>query len=740
MSVELAVYSADKIRAKVIERTIARRRQRAVIFETFLSAKKAFLENPPDVLVYEALRASPQEWKFFRNYAATHPGTEVLFLVGPARKAELAAAGWGGKTHLAEELDPEWIQAWVEERVRSAELAKAPPLHKTLLESRRRMKKTARKAVRRIPLAVALLLGAGVGFVLWSTTGLPRVEQLGEYGPLEASKVYSQDNVPLAEYYLERRTFVPPESIPERIKAAFVAAEDKNFYRHFGVDPARLFKATVENVRQGGFVQGGSTITQQLAKMLFLKSEKSIKRKVQEIALALRIERRYTKDEILGLYLNQAYFGTRAYGIEAAAQTYFGKSTADLTLAEGAVLAALPKAPSVYSPFRNPDRCRERRDYVLSRMLKNGTITRPEYDEAEATAVPEVFHAPVRKAPYFLDYLRSELEDKFGSRLQTAGLEVVTTLDFRVQEQAERAVAEGVAALRERGLAGLQASLVALDLAEGRILAMVGGTDYADSQFNRATQARRQSGSIFKPFVFLAALENGFRPQDAIVFERPRPAEGEETEAGENGGGNGGPTETVRIPLRVALAQSLNGPTVILARQVGLRTVFAAARRAGVRSEIRPYVSSVLGASEATLLELVAAYATLATSYLQDPVSVDRVIDRARPGIWKPQVRRDSVIDPKVLSGIRSFLRAAVLEGTAAPAGVLKRPVYAKTGTTNDAADAWFIGFDDRVAAGVWVGRDDGTPIAPEETGTTAALPIWVEFMKSLERMEPPPA
>ncbi|MBM3310825.1 MAG: PBP1A family penicillin-binding protein [Candidatus Aminicenantes bacterium] len=737
MSVELAVYSADRVRAKIIERTLARRRRRAVVFETFLSAKKAFLENPPDLLVYEALRASPQEWKFFRNYAATHPQTDVLFLVGSARKAELAAAGWGGKTCLAEELDPELIQALVEERAQSVELAKAPPLQKTLLESRRKMKKTARKAVRRIPLAVALLLGAGVGFVLWSTTGLPRVEQLGEYAPLEASKVTSQDNVPLAEYYLERRTFIPSERIPARVKAAFVAAEDKNFYRHFGVDPARLFRATVENVKQGSFVQGGSTITQQLAKMLFLKPEKSIRRKIQEIALALRIERRYTKDEILGLYLNQAYFGTRAYGIEAAAQTYFGKTTAELTLAEGAVLAALPKAPSVYSPFRNPDRCRERRDYVLSRMLKNGTVTKREYDEAAATAVPEVFHAPVRKAPYFLDHLRSELEDRFGSRLQTAGLEVITTLDYRVQEEAERAVAEGVEALRARGLEGLQAALVALDLADGRILAMVGGTDYAESQFNRATQALRQSGSVFKPFVFLAALENGFQPQDAIIYERPRSASGEEEglEEGGNGGPNGGETETVRIPLRVALAQSLNGPTVILARRVGLRTVFAAARRAGVRSEIRPFVSSVLGASEATLLELVSAYATLATSYAQDPVSVDRVIDRARPGIWRPQVRRESVIDQKALSGIRSFLRAAVLEGTAAPAGFLGRPVYGKTGTTNDAADAWFIGFDDRVVAGVWVGRDDGTAIAPEETGTTAALPIWVAFMKSLERM-----
>jgi len=735
MAVAIVVYSADRVRANIIGRSLGQRRREAAVFESFYPAREAVLKNPPDFLIYESLRGSPTEWKFFRSFAATHPQTEILYLVGTARKAELTAAGLSAKACLAEELDPERIMVLAEERIRAIEIAQAPPLRKSLLISRGKIRKTVRKAVRRIPLAVALVLGAGVGYVLWSMSGLPRVELLGEYAPLEASKVYSQDNVLLTEYYLERRTFLSSDRIPERVKAAFLAAEDKRFYSHVGIDPVRLVRAFIENIKQGGYVQGGSTITQQLARMLFLKPEKSIRRKIQEIALALKIERRYTKDEILGLYLNQTYFGTRAYGLEAAAQTYFGKTAADLTIAEAAVLAALPKAPSLYSPFRNPERCRERRDYVLMRLLKNGAITAAEYEAAVVTAVPEVFHAPIRKAPYFLDYCRSELEDKFGSRLQTAGLEIVTTLDYRIQEKAEYAVAEGMEDLRARGLDGLQAALVALELGSGRILAMVGGTDYAESQFNRATLARRQPGSIFKPFVYLAALEKGFRPEGAIVYKRLRPvdAETEDPESPSNGNGDGEETETVAIPLRVALAHSLNGPTVTLAYQVGLRTVFSTARRLGIKSEIRPFVSSVLGASEATLLEYVAAYATLATSVRQNPVSIDRVIDRTRPSVWKPQPQGEDVLEPDVRRGICSLLRAVILEGTGAPAGVLGRPVYGKTGTTNDAADAWFVGFDDRVAVGVWVGRDSRAPIGPEEEGRTAALPIWIAFMRNLE-------
>jgi len=735
MTLEIVVFSADKIRGKIIERTLARRRRKAVLFDSYLAAREALLSGPPDVLIYEGLRASSQEWKFIRNFAATHPETAVIYLVGAARKAELAIAGLAERASLAEELNPEEILALAEERIRTIEIARAESsLQKSLLKSRRRFRKAARRTLRRIPLAVALFIGAGFGYLLWSVSGLPRVEQLSEYAPLEASKIYSYDNVLLTSYYVERRTFIPPDRIPRRVKDAFLAAEDKNFYRHMGIDPARILRAFFENVKQGSYVQGGSTITQQLAKMLFLKPEKSIQRKIQEIALAFRIERRFTKDQILGLYLNQTYFGTRAYGIEAAAQTYFGKATEDLTVAEAALLAALPKAPSLYSPFRNPDRCRERRDYVLDRMLKNGVITSRDHDAAAATPVPEVFHAPARRAPYFLEYCRSVLEDKFGGRLQTAGLEVVTTLDYRIQERAERAVAQGIGELKARGREGLQAALVVLDLGTGRILAMVGGTDFDDSQFNRATQARRQSGSVFKPFVFLCALEKGFGPEDAIVFQRPRSSVEEDLVVPSGDGSNGGGPGYVAVTLRAALAQSMNGPTVMLARRVGLRNVIAAAHRTGIESEIRPFISSVLGASEATLLEMVNAYATLATSFRQEPVCLDRVIDRAQPGVWKPRARRDEVIDAETRTGIRSLLRSVVLEGTAAPARVLDRPVFGKTGTTNESTDAWFIGFDDRVVVGVWVGRDGGGSIGPNETGTTAALPIWIEFMKSLVR------
>ncbi len=281
------------------------------------------------------------------------------------------------------------------------------------------------------------LTGAGAGFLFWSLSDLPRVEALEEYTPLESSRVYSSEGELIAEYYLERRTFIPYYDIPAHVKNAFVAIEDERFYRHHGLDFIGIMRALYYDIKAGKVVQGGSTITQQLAKLLFLKPERSISRKIKEAALSIQIENRYTKDEIIGLYLNQAYFGTNAYGIEAASRTYFDKSVRDLTIAEAALLAALPRAPSYYSPFKNPAKALKRRNLVLRKMLELGYISEVQYEEALEEPLPVKPHRRRYNAPYFVEFLRDELEDEYGNNLYTSGLSIETTLSMKLQHLAE---------------------------------------------------------------------------------------------------------------------------------------------------------------------------------------------------------------------------------------------------------------------------------------------------------------
>ncbi len=576
---------------------------------------------------------------------------------------------------------------------------------------------------------VSILVGVLSGVVFWSLSDLPRVEALEEYNPVEASKVYSADGKVIAEYYVERRTFVPFYRIPVHVRKAFVAIEDERFYRHHGIDLIGIARALLYDIKAGRIVQGGSTITQQLSKLLFLKPERSISRKIKEAALSIQIEKRYTKDEIMGLYLNQAYFGTKAYGIEAASHTYFNKSTEELTLAEAALLAALPRAPSYYSPFRNPGKALARRNLVLRKMLDLGYITEEEYAAALAEPLPDKVHRRKYKAPYFIEYLREILEGRYSDSLYTAGLRIYSTLDMQMQEVAERAVSKGVEALDRRVPPGVQAALLAVDLDTGEIKAMVGGTDFWQTQFNRVTQAFRQPGSAFKPFVYLAALEQAFVPEDVIV----------DAEVGYPTPDN----EDVWIPrnyekryngevtLRYALSHSLNAATVCLADTVGLDNIISTAERVGIGSKVHPYLSSAIGASEVTLKDMVYGYATLAAGYRLTPLFIDKVTDRDGLTLEENYPGAERVIDEAVVDEIRDMLHDVIQHGTGRRAKVVGRPLYGKTGTTNDYTDAWFVGFDDRLAVGVWVGRDDNTPIGDKETGARAALPIWIEFMKN---------
>jgi penicillin-binding protein 1A len=583
-----------------------------------------------------------------------------------------------------------------------------------------------------IIMILGALTGAGAGFLFWSLSDLPRVEALEEYTPLESSKVYSSEGELIAEYYLERRTFIPYYDIPAHVKNAFVAIEDERFYRHHGLDFIGIMRALYYDIKAGKVVQGGSTITQQLAKLLFLKPERSISRKIKEAALSIQIENRYTKDEIIGLYLNQAYFGTNAYGIEAASRTYFDKSVRDLTIAEAALLAALPRAPSYYSPFKNPAKALKRRNLVLRKMLELGYISEVQYEEALEEPLPVKPHRRRYNAPYFVEFLRAELEDEYGNNLYTSGLSIETTLSMKLQQLAEDAVTRGIETMEKRVEPGVQAALVAIDIRTGGILAMVGGTDFWQTQFNRATQAHRQPGSAFKPVVYLTAFNQALTPDDIIndgEVGYPTP-EGDDVWTPENYEKR----YEGEVTLRYALAHSLNAATVCLADLIGIQKVVDTAKALGIRSPIHPFLSSAIGASEITPLEMTYAYAALSEGYRIRPFYIERVRDRDGVSLREDFPFLKRVIDEAVADEIREILRSVILEGTGRMARVIKRPVYGKTGTTNDYTDAWFVGFDDRIALGVWVGRDDHTPIGKKETGARAALPIWIDFMKSYRK------
>lgn len=589
-------------------------------------------------------------------------------------------------------------------------------------------------------LSALILLGAltGVfgGLVYWMVSDLPKVNTIEEYVPIESSKVYSSDRKILAEFYYERRTFIPHYQIPDHVKKAFVAIEDVRFYIHPGIDFIGILRALVQDIRAGSVVQGGSTITQQLAKMLFLKPEKSVIRKAKEAIISLMIERRYTKDEILGLYLNQTYFGTRAFGIEAAAQTYFGKPVGQLSVAEAALLASLPKAPSHYSPFKNPKRAGERRMTVLTSMLEHRFITRAQYDKAVKEPLPVSPSYRKYEAPYFVEILRQHLEQKYGPAIYTSGYNIYSTINLSMQHIAEKALSNGVKNIEKRRKPGVQAALVAIDIRTGQIRAMVGGFDFWQTQFNRATQALRQPGSAFKPFVYATAVAEGMT-SDSVINDAPISFQGArpgQRWAPRNYDGK----YHGAVTLKTALAKSLNTATVRLAAHLGVDAIIATAQKLGIKSPLEPYLPLALGASDVTVLEMVHAYSVFATGKKMDLISYDRIENRDKIVLEAIYPKQTEILNEEIANEMQILLGAVVKEGTATKAKELGRPVYGKTGTTNDFSDAWFVGFDDRLAVGVWVGRDDHTPIGNKETGAMAALPIWIEFMKQVGGETPP--
>ncbi|MEO1089418.1 MAG: penicillin-binding protein 1A [Pseudomonadota bacterium] len=690
---------------------------------------------------------------------------------------------------------------------------------------------------------------------------LPDYTQLASYEPAIATRIYAADGRFLAEYAREQRVFVPIAAVPDRVKNAFIAAEDQNFRTHPGIDAMAVVAAAVDNVqryRDNRRPRGASTITQQVAKNFFLTNEVSLDRKIAEAILAMRMERAFTKDRILELYLNEIFLGARSYGVAAAALNYFDKSLDELTIGEAAFLAGLPQAPSAFNPRRNPEGARARRDYVLDRMLEDGYVTAAEVEAAKAEPIVVTGRDRSRYArgPYFAEEVRRRLEGAFGREtLYEAGLTVRTTLDPELQAITDEALRDGLFAfdrangyrgplgqidltagewqdllvaerkpidlggewrfavvleqrdrdavlglvdgrtvmlrgsdlawarpVDERGRRGpaprraadildvgdmimvhedddgtiglrqvprVNGAIVALDPNTGRVLALSGGFSFKASSFNRATQALRQPGSAFKPFVYLAALEHGYTPQ-TIVDDSPialsqgpgLPLWRPQNYSGESYGPSS---------LRLGLEKSRNQMTVRVAHTVGMENVMATAQTFGIERGLTPYLAASLGSNEVDLLSLTAAYATFASGGRKvTPHVIDRLQDRygrtvqtsdgrrcdhcALPGYdgGLPPVladERETIADPRRTYQITSMLQGVIERGTGQRAKALGRPLAGKTGTTNDSRDTWFIGFSPDLVVGVFVGYDQPRSLGRRATGSSVALPIWVDVM-----------
>ncbi len=582
---------------------------------------------------------------------------------------------------------------------------------------------------------VAVLVGGAVGFIIFSAWDLPQVQTLEEYRPSITSRVYSDDNKLLAEFYLENRRPVVLGDVPEVLIKALIATEDTRFYSHPGIDYRGIMRALYRNIRAGKIQEGGSTLTQQLAKVLFLTPERSYTRKLKEMALALRIEQRYTKQEILSFYLNQIYFGSGAYGVEAAAQIYFGKSVKNLNIAECALLAGLPRSPKYYSPFKSPDNARRRRAYVLSRMVAAGVITTLQAEEAREIPLPVQSAANTGgPAPYFVEYVRQKVEERFGSSiLYTGGLNIYTSMNDELQSYAEEVVADGIAKIEARRRsrpAGspLQAALIAIEPSTGHIRAMVGGREFGKSQFNRALQALRQPGSAFKPIIYAAAIERGYGASD-LLDDSPLTikVDRNKTWSPENF------THTYQgtVTFQQALSQSLNVPTIRLLEKVGVDETIRYARKLGISTSLTRYLSLALGSSDVTLCELTSSYAVFADHGIKiGPISILMITDSAGKVLYVNDTVPEQVIKPETAYLTTYLLKGAIERGTGWKARELGRPAAGKTGTTNDYRDAWFIGYVPSLVVGVWVGFDGQESIGPRETGARTALPIWLAFMK----------
>ncbi len=542
------------------------------------------------------------------------------------------------------------------------------------------------------------------------------------------SKVYDINDKIITEFYQENRNPVSLSEVPTNLINAFIAIEDSNFYKHKGISFRGILRALWENFKnkilfsKEGKPQGGSTITQQLAINTFLTREISLNRKTKDILIALQIERNFTKDEILEMYLNEIYFGHGAYGVQAAAQMYFNKSVQDLNLPECALLAGLPRGPSYYSPILNQEVSLKRRNIILSRMFKLGYISKEDMEKAQQSPIKLDYNNKRDKftAPYFSTFILSQLLEEYGANMvYKGGLKIYTTLDLEMQNFAEKALQES----------GREGAIIAIEPQSGYIKAMVGGKDFEESKFNRATQAYRQPGSAFKPFIYLTALDNGFTPSN-IIEDSPVTFE------------NGWSPENYEkefrglVTLREAFESSINVIGVKLLEQVGVNKVINYTHKAGIKSELRPDLSLALGTSEVSPLEIASAYATIANLGVRvNPISIIRIEDYTGKIIKENIPQKKKVFKEETCYVLINMMEGVIKRGTGWNAKI-GRPAAGKTGTTNDFVDAWFIGFTPDLVTAVYIGNDDRKPLGNKMTGGVVAAPVWAKFMKNVLKNE----
>jgi len=602
--------------------------------------------------------------------------------------------------------------------------------------------------------------------------GLPSIEQIYNITPVLPTKLYDRHGRMFKQFYRERRALARYEELPPALIDAALATEDRNFYGHWGFDWKGLARAALVNLRRGTRLQGGSTVTQQLARLLFLTREKTITRKIKEILTAIKIERTYAKNEILEMYFNLNNFGSGAYGVKSAAHTYFSKDVSELDILESALLVAVLKAPTRYSPLNNPARAYARRNIVLNSMRDFGRITPEEHDSLRAQ--------PLRLKPatveygvgeYFSETVRQYIEKTYGvSGLYADGLEVYTTMDFGLQEAAEEFIRHNIDSLRAvvestyapddpvytvavydeetgdsvRQYKKLQAALFAMDNESGDVLAIVGGRDFAESQFNRATQALRQPGSAFKPFVLTAAIDAGFMPRDTlydspIILSIPGTKEWRPHNFDSKFKG--------AMPLRQGIAESRNLIAIKLLQRIDARRVVFYAHQMGIKSELLPVPTLAIGTSEVTLADMTEAFSCFPNGGIRTkPKFIRKILDR----FGNPLEINEVAQKQEVLSAKTACIVTSVLQSVTSPAhrgtgrGMrwrgFTRPAGGKTGTSDEYMDNWFLGFTPQITCGVWVGYDLKTPIGGYHTGTGAAnaLPIWTKWMIRAHDSIPP--
>ena len=675
---------------------------------------------------------------------------------------------------------------------------------------------------------LAALVGASVGLLLVYSTDLPQVEQLEHYRPSSTTDLYDDHGRVIGSFALQRRVVATYEDFPKVLRDALISVEDKDFEKHSGINFWRILGAAYRDIVSAGKVQGASTLTMQLSRNLFLTPDRTFQRKMQEMLLAMQIERHFTKPQIFTLYANQIYLGHGVYGFEAASEFYFSKPARQLTLDEAALLAGLPKSPGYYSPINHPEHALRRRNLVINSMLEDGKITAAQAARAKDSAIQLMVEKdPNSLAPYFVEDIRRYLENKYGTdEVHQGGLRVYTSLDMSLQRAANQAVLDGLAAYERRhrwkarlpnaiamgvpldkyrhpdwdndlevngyvhalvievrrtfatikfgdyiaaisqtdaawtgqkignilsvgdvvyvkilalgknGQAkvsleqdsGVQGALLAINNASGEIKAMVGGRDFEESKFNRATQAMRQVGSSFKPYIYTAVMDRGGSPNDTIL-DAPTTFQSGSTayiphNYDEKFEGN--------ITLRRALLMSRNIPALKLADQLGMKTVLDYAHRFGITSNLPPYLPVALGAAEVTLLEQTSAYSVFPNDGMRIvPRYITKVTDYEGRILEEDFPEVKDVVGERTARIMVSMLRDVVLHGTAIAASGMKYPVAGKTGTTNDFTDAWFVGFSPSMTCGVWVGFDEKKSLGAKETGARAALPIWINFMNT---------